>query len=268
MNTHMTHAVGRSTRSLALRSRNRVLAAVVPIGLIAVTACSDSTSPQSYGPATMVEYLQGANKIDSVGGTYVDTMSVYVVGTGEGQVLDTTVNWTASIGTLSSNSSTTSNGGWATVIWTFTIPPTAPAGTAVARLTATVGNLPPETDTVIAISGAPVLLKVVGDNQSGVVGTLLPTPLIVRITDQHGNPVTRRPLVTWSGTRGSLSGTMIPETMSDTLITTIASDETSQAYVKLGSTAGTDTVTATLSCTSSINPCSSSSVVFTETATP
>ena len=58
------------------------------------------------------------------------------------------------------------------------------------EVTVEVPGLVPVVLTATAETGAPVLLvKVSGDQQSGVVGTLLDVPLVVRVTDTHGNPV-------------------------------------------------------------------------------
>ena len=57
-------------------------------------------------------------------------------------------------------------------------------------VTVEVPGLVPVVLTATAETGPPVLLvKVSGDQQSGVVGTLLAAPLVVRVTDTQGNPV-------------------------------------------------------------------------------
>lgn len=73
-------------------------------------------------------------------------------------------------------------------------------------LTATVGNLPPATFTATGTAGAPsTVAKVSGDLQTGVVGSTLPQPLVVRVTDAHSNPT---PGVTVSFTVTSGGGTV------------------------------------------------------------
>ena len=58
------------------------------------------------------------------------------------------------------------------------------------EVTVEVPGLVPVILTATAETGPPALLvKVSGDQQSGVVGTLLDAPLGVRVTDTHGNPV-------------------------------------------------------------------------------
>ena len=58
------------------------------------------------------------------------------------------------------------------------------------EVTVEVPGLVPVVLTATAETGPPALLvKVSGDEQSGVVGTLLAAPLVVRVTDTHANPV-------------------------------------------------------------------------------
>ena len=256
---------------------HRILATAVPLVL---AACNDSSAPIPHGPAAELQNLTGDTFAwaDSVGGVYVDTMVVRVVDANEVVVPNTSVHWTVNTGTLSGDSSFTNKNGEASVIWRFTIPSMATMGSAAGVLTVAVNNLQPIADTIVAASGAPVLAKLTGDNQLHGIGTLLPAPLIVHITDQHGNLIANsantgkdhwlsKPLVvTWVGNHGTLSSTATPETMSDTLTTYVASDGTSQAYMQLGTTAGIDTVTVTLS--DSFGRFPNSSVLFTEAATP
>jgi hypothetical protein len=223
-----------------------MLATVVPIGMIAVTACSDSTSPH-HGPAALAQFIMGDDKTDSVGGTFVDTMVVQVTDSSGNHVPNVTVNWAASTGTLSSDSSVTDGNGHAQVIWTFTFASTAPVGTTVATVAARVGtaSIPPFTATqsVVAGPGNPIPVITGGNNQSGVVGTALLNPLTVHVVDQHGNPLTFGQ-VTWTVANGSLSTTATPATTPTTTLNTfIVSDGTTQAYLTLGSTPGANPVT-------------------------
>ncbi|HEU0077423.1 MAG TPA: Ig-like domain-containing protein, partial [Longimicrobiaceae bacterium] len=73
--------------------------------------------------------------------------------------------------------------------------------------------LPPVSFTALArVGAAAAVAKHGGDGQESEVGYTLPTPLVVRVTDAHGNPVPGVP-VQWSGT-GSLKSA---ETETDTL---------------------------------------------------
>lgn len=56
-------------------------------------------------------------------------------------------------------------------------------------LTATVAALPPATFTATGTAGAPAsVTRISGDQQTGTVGAALGQPLVVRVTDAHGNP--------------------------------------------------------------------------------
>jgi hypothetical protein len=74
-------------------------------------------------------------------------------------------------------------------------------------ITASVTGVSPAVFTLTAVPGPPASLSIVlGDNQAAVAGTTLPTPLIVKLTDVHGNGVSGATVnfeVTWGG--GSLS---------------------------------------------------------------
>ena len=185
-----------------------------------------------------------------------------------------TVNWTTSTGTLNSSSSVTGSDGRAQIIWTFTIAPTVPVGAIAARLTGSVaGSVNSQlsaTASVPADHGNPVPVKTGnGDNQSGVVGTMLPHPLSILVVDQHGNPIANQ-MVAWTTPAGSLSMTATPgATPTDTLTTITASDGTTQAYLTLGSIAGPNDVKASMSSGLVGEPASNRfSLTFTETALP
>jgi hypothetical protein len=263
------HIVRRSAVSLALRSRAWMLAAVVPIGLAAAIACNDSTAP---GPPTRLLEVRFREGGDSVGGTFADTIVVQVTDARGTSVPNTTVNWTASTGTLNSSSSVSDANGNAHVVWSFNISPTASVGTTVGQLTATLANDSSLSLSMIAEHGNAVPVKVGnGDNQSGIRGTTLPQPLTIRVVDQHGNPITNES-VYWTTASGSLSMTTTPGTTpTNTLYTQTASDGTTQVYLTLGPTAGPNNVTATMGLGSGLGYASDTthfSLNFTETATP
>ena len=82
------------------------------------------------------------------------------------------------------------------------------------EVTVEVPGLVPVVLTAAAETGPPALLvKVSGDQQSGVVGTLLAAPLVVRVTDTFGNPVAGS-TITFGPTSGD--GSVFPtQTTSD-----------------------------------------------------
>jgi outer membrane autotransporter protein len=75
-----------------------------------------------------------------------------------------------------------------------------------------------------------------GNNQTGVINALLPNPLVVRVQDQNGSPLSGA-AVTWSATSGSLSAAS----------TTTTSDGQASVTLTLGATPGPVTVTASVS---------------------
>ena len=89
------------------------------------------------------------------------------------------------------------------------------------------------TDNTTATASAIAVFS--GNTQTGVVGTSLSAPLIVKVTDQNGNAVSGV-TVTFSASGGS--------TLSSTTATTDASGY-AQSDLTIGTTAGPDTVTAT-----------------------
>ena len=114
-----------------------------------------------------------------------------------------------------------------------------------------VPGLVPVVLTATAETGPPVLLvKVSGDQQSGVVGTLLDVPLVVRVTDTHGNPVAGS-AITFGPASGD--GSVFP--------TQATSDSNGTATTEwiLGSSQGSQSVGASIE--------TGAMVIFTATAT-
>jgi len=135
-------------------------------------------------------------------------------------------------GSLSASSVITDSNGRAQVIWRL--------GSVGAEhaVHASAGTLPAVTFTATAITGSPALLSVVsGNEQAATVGTMLPNPLVVKLTDEYSNPV---PGVTVSFVVTAGSGTL-----SASSSTTAANGQT-QTSVTLGTAAGTVTVRASV----------------------
>jgi len=100
-------------------------------------------------------------------------------------------------------------------------------------------------------AAAHAIASVSGDGQSGAVGTALPDSLVVRVTDEFGNPVSDAP-VEWSADRGSITpGTVQTD-----------ADGRAAAQRILGGAAGTQTAAA------SSPDLDGSPVTFTQTAMP
>ena len=100
-------------------------------------------------------------------------------------------------------------------------------------------------------AAAHAIAPVSGDGQSATVGTALPDSLVVRVTDEFGNPVSDAP-VEWGADRGSITpGTVQTD-----------ADGRAAAQRILGAAAGTQTATA------SSPQLDGSPVTFTQTAMP
>jgi hypothetical protein len=146
-------------------------------------------------------------------------------------------------GTFSPAASVTSVNGIAEVTFTALTSGTAVVGAASGSLTGATANL--------SVSD-PNLAIVSGNNQSATVDTVLPQPFVVRLTDNTtGNPIVGENVAfTITGGNGSLSATSVPTDSQGYASTTL----------RLGTTAGTNTVTATVANTAG--------VVFTATGNP
>ena len=119
------------------------------------------------------------------------------------------------------------------------------------EVTVEVPGLVPVVLTATAETGPPALLvKVSGDQQSGVVGTLLAAPLVVRVTDTHGNPVAGS-TITFAPASGD--GSVLP--------TQAISDSNGNGATEwtLGSSLGSQSVGASIE--------TGAMVIFTATAT-
>ncbi len=107
------------------------------------------------------------------------------------------------------------------------------------KLVANASGLSSDTSAAFAVSNAAaaaITASAGSSGQTGLVGTLLPTPLAVIVTDAYGNPVTGAP-VTWVVSAGGGS-------LGTTASTTNSSGVASTTWT-LGASAGTATVTAT-----------------------
>ncbi|HEX7239867.1 MAG TPA: Ig-like domain-containing protein, partial [Longimicrobiaceae bacterium] len=141
------------------------------------------------------------------------------------------VAWTVASGggTLSGSTATTNSSGDASTRLTL--------GTAAGQntVTVTVGGSG-ATFTATGLPGAPASLAKEGDGQTGVVGSTLARPVVVVLTDRHGNPVSGVP-VAWTVTGGG--GSLAPASAATD------AQGRAQAAWTLGATAGANAATAT-----------------------
>lgn len=158
------------------------------------------------------------------------------------------INWaiSSSSGSVSPTIVTTDPNGLAATSWTL---PTV-AGTYTDAVSAVFSGIDPVRFTATASADAPTRIELVsGNNQSAVVGSTLPNPLVVRVTDANNNPVANVG-VTWAAqVGGSVSETT----------TATNSDGLAQVTRTLGALPVTYTTTA------QVDGLSGSPVTFTST---
>ncbi len=197
-----------------------------PAALVLV-AGDDQTGPGGFALAdSLVVRLEDDN------GNGIGNRSIsWIVSSGSGSVSPTTV--------------TTDPNGLAATSWTL------PAAVGNYTVSAVFSGLPAVQFTAMATPDAPTTIELAsGNNQSATVGTALPNPLVVRVTDASDNPVANVG-VTWAAqVGGSVSEA------------TTATDANGLAQVTrtLGVLPGTYTTTAT------VEGLSGSPVTFTSTA--
>ncbi len=204
-----------------------------------------------------VEILEGEGQMGIVGERLPDSPSVQVFGSGGAPVSSLDVHFSAGQngGVLESTGGAegsahltvrTDENGVATVGgWILG----ATAG--IHEVTVEVPGLSPVILTAEAEAGPPALIgKVSGDRQTGVVGTVLGAPLVVRVTDALGNPLAGS-TVTFGPVSGD--GSIVP-TQAATEVT-----GTAETQWTLGSTRGTQSIGASIE--------AGPTVAFTATAT-
>jgi hypothetical protein len=146
------------------------------------------TASASAGPVSQLEAVSGSIQTDTVGQAAPESLVVMVGDQFDNPVSGAIVTWavTAGGGTVSTTSVTTDLQGRAAVVWTL-----GPV-VGLQRVTAAVGGLagPPAEFVATALAAAAAQIVLVsGNDQSGVVGTSLADPYVVRVTDAFGNPV-------------------------------------------------------------------------------
>lgn len=148
------------------------------------------TASVTAAAATQMLVAAGDNQSATVGTALAGPIAVEVRDTYGNPKPGITVNWAAAGGSGSTGaaSSVTDGSGIASTTWTLG----TTAGTGNQAATATVAGLigSPITFHASATAGPPATLAVAGgDNQTAVVGTALPTPLAVTVTDAYGNGI-------------------------------------------------------------------------------
>ncbi len=210
------------TYTLTFSSPNLTTATTGPVTLTA-------------GPATAVEAVSSVLQAAAVGTLVAEPPSVRVIDQSGNPVSGFAVSFGVSAGgSITPTGTLTSAGqtGLATLT-SWRLSPTAGANTVTASATGLQGS--PVVFTASGTSGAAtVLTKQSGDNLTGLVGTTLATPHVVRVADGNGNGVAGV-TINWTVTGG---GTVSPSTS----VTDI--DGLASATRTLGPTAGPATTIA------------------------
>jgi hypothetical protein len=156
--------------------------------------------------ANGIAAVSGDGQSGPAGSTLADPLVVEVTDVFQNPISGVAINWTAEGGgSVSQASTTTDDQGRASVV--RTLGPAAGQQTTLASSERLAGS--PVTFTHTATAGTAAGLAVVsGNNQTAEVGTQLPADLVVRLTDEEGNPV-EGAAVTWVVSIGR--GSVTPE---------------------------------------------------------
>jgi alpha-tubulin suppressor-like RCC1 family protein len=185
-----------------LRTVAWLLSAVVVGGL----GCSDGVGPQAAGPSQL-QVASGDGQDGPVGSLLPHPLVVRVTDVRGNAVSGVEVTWSVLTGggAVSPTTSSTDGAGEASTIWTLG------TGAGENQVSVRVGELS-ATFTATALPGEAATLEAVSeDGQEGTAGSSLSDPLIVRVTDTHGNPATGIE-VSWSVLTGG--GSVSPATSS------------------------------------------------------
>jgi hypothetical protein len=203
----------------------------------AVQVSSGTLTPVTFRAVARVPYSLTVVSGDSQSAAVMSTLNPLVVAVADqfsNALAGVVVNFSVTGGsaTLSVPSATTDSDGRAQATLTLGATP----GTV--GVTATVTGLPAVTFTATATVGAPAsLVYVSGNNQTGLAGSTLSLPLVVKVADQYGNAVPGA-AVGFAVTAGG--GSVNPPS-----VTTDASG-LAQAQWTLGAVAGVNTAQATV----------------------
>jgi adhesin/invasin len=227
----LTDASGNASTTVVLGDAvgpDTVTAAVAGVAGSAVFAFT----AEAGAPASLT-IVSGNGQVGLLGVTLPAALVARVVDQFDNPVAGAAVDWATSAGTLigSAQQHSAADG---TVSIALHLPATAATVTVAATLhgTTTGTNF-----SEIATDGiATTLIVFSGDQQSGPAGTTLSSPLTVRLTDQHGNPVPGA-TIDWTTDSGTFVGNAS---------TTTDNDGTASVELQLPTTADAITVTATV----------------------
>jgi sugar lactone lactonase YvrE len=213
------------------------------------TSNAVSFSITAITPAAIVK-VSGDGQSGVVGTALANPLVVQVNGAAGSGIPGVVVTFAVTSGsaTLSVQTAVTNNAGQAQV--TVTLGALTGAVTVNASVS---GVSAPAVFSAAAVAAPPASLAIIsGNNQTASVGSTLPSPLVLRVTDQYGNPVSAASVnFAVTGGSGALSAASV----------TTASDGRAQTTLTLGTTPGAVAVSASVAGVAT-------PAVFTAAATP
>ena len=194
------------------------------------------------GPAVSITKIAGDGQAGVVLTTLAFPLVVKLVDALGNPSVGVTVEFSASVGSVSPATSGTDEDGLASTSLTF------PATVGPVTVTASAPDLGlSETFTATSLAAAPaVLQKVSGDGQVGVAASALPVPFVAKVEDASGNPVPAV-LVTFATSSGSVSPVSVGSDangLASTVLTLPATAGTTTVTVSTAGVTGTVAFTA------------------------
>ncbi|HWV58922.1 MAG TPA: Ig-like domain-containing protein, partial [Longimicrobiales bacterium] len=169
---------------ISLGAWRRVRAALIALVVASGATCVDTIGPSSQ--PTQIQIVAGNEQIGEVASELEANLLVRVLGPSGEVVRGALVAWEVgpNAGTITPIASRTNGEGLAGARWRL--------GTTAGAQTVTVkaAGVAPVTFTATALPGAPASLRAAsGNDQVGNAGAILGAPLVVEVTDAHGNGV-------------------------------------------------------------------------------
>ncbi|MFL5493853.1 MAG: Ig-like domain-containing protein [Gemmatimonadales bacterium] len=237
-----------------LAAAERVLGSASGAQSSEATASGLAGSPVTFthtavaaNPASLL-YVSGDGQTAPAGFQLADTLLVRLVDDNGNGIGGKAITWVVATGggSVVPVNTTTNPNGYASTRWT--LGPSAGSN----LLNAVFSGVPSVPFTATGTADAPTTLaRNLGDNQSGAVGSTLPVPLSVKVTDGNGNPVANV-TVTWTANDGGSVSAPTSSTNSSGI---------AQVNRTLGLTPGSYGTTA------AVDGLNGSPVTFTSTAT-
>jgi adhesin/invasin len=179
-------------------ARTALICGAAVVAILAIACSSNSSSGVTGPPANLT--ITGGASLNGTVGTDIGPFIVKVTDTAGTPLPNVTVNFTASSGlTLNNTTATTNSDGTAFTSGTFS------HVSGGYTITATVAGIaaPTTFHTTANPDVASAFVLASGNNQVATAGTPLGEPLVVRVTDQYGNPIPGM-TVNWYATRGTI----------------------------------------------------------------